>query len=55
MRSREFFCNACQQSFSKKPTATDFEEGGTVCPYCGSENVDEHLTTFYPINSREIA
>jgi putative FmdB family regulatory protein len=51
----EFFCNACEQSFSKTLTADEYEEGGTVCPVCGSEDVEQRLTAFYPINSKETA
>ncbi len=55
MNTREFFCNVCQQSFFKKLTAAEFEEGSVVCPYCESEDVEQRLTTFYPINPRETA
>jgi putative FmdB family regulatory protein len=55
MPTYEFFCNACEQPFSKTLTAEEFEEGGTVCPECGSEEVEQRLTAFYPINHKETA
>ena len=51
----EFFCNACEQPFSKILTADEYEEGGTVCPECGSENVEQRSTASYPINRKESA
>jgi putative FmdB family regulatory protein len=51
----EFFCNACEQPFSKILTAAEFEEGSTVCPACGSQDVEQRLTAFYPINRKESA
>lgn len=53
MDTREFFCNACEQPFSKKLTDAEFKEGGIVCPYCESSDVEQRLTTFYPVNSKE--
>ncbi len=51
----EFFCNACEHPFSRVLTAAEFEEGGTVCPYCDSEDVEQRLTRFYPVNPKETA
>jgi len=50
MRWHEFFCNACQRAFSKTLIAAEYEEGGTLCPNCGSEDIEERPTAFYPIN-----
>ena len=44
MPAYEFFCNACQQPFSKELTAEEYEERTVVCPYCESEDVDERKT-----------
>lgn len=55
MRSHEFFCNACQRFFSKTMIAQEYEEGGTVCPKCGSEDIEQRPTAFYPINYKESA
>jgi putative FmdB family regulatory protein len=51
----EFFCNACEQPFSKTLTREEYEEGGAVCPECGSEDVEQRPTAFYPLNQRESA
>lgn len=48
-------CNACQQSFSKIPIAGEYEEGRTVCPNFGGEEVEQRPTAFYPINRKESA
>jgi putative FmdB family regulatory protein len=55
MSRYEFFCNACQKPFSKMPIAEEYEEGRTICPNCGSEDVEQRPTAFYPINYRESA
>ncbi len=55
MRWHEFFCNACQQAFSKTLIAAEYEEGSTVCPNCGSEDIEERPMAFYPINYKESA
>ncbi len=55
MRRHEYFCHTCQTPFLKTLTPAEYEEGGIVCPYCGSEEVEEHRTVFYPISSREVA
>jgi putative FmdB family regulatory protein len=55
MLTYEFLCNACEQPFSKTLTAEEFEEGSTVCPECGSEEVEQRPTAFYPVNRKETA
>lgn len=39
MPQHEFFCNSCQQPFSKELTAEEYEEGNVICPYCEGEDV----------------
>lgn len=51
----EYFCHACKHTFSTAPTLADYEEGDVACPNCGSEEVEERLSAFYPISSREVA
>jgi putative FmdB family regulatory protein len=51
----EFFCHACEQSFSKMPIAEEYEEGRIVCPNCGSEEVEQRSSAFYRINQKESA
>ncbi len=55
MPRHEFFCKACEQHFHKTLTEEEFGEGGTVCPECGSEDVEQRDTAFYPINWKETA
>ena len=55
MPAYEFFCHACAQPFSKTLTPDEYEEGGTVCPVCGSEDVEQRSTAFYPTNRKETA
>ena len=51
----EFFCNACEQLFFKTLTSGEYEEGGIVCPECGSEDVEQHSTSFYVAKRKETA
>lgn len=51
----EFFCHACSKPFSKTLTLAEYEEGEVVCPECGSEEVEQRPTAFYPINHKETA
>ncbi len=44
----EFICKACDQPFYRTLTSEEYEEGGTVCPECGSEDVELRATAFYP-------
>ncbi len=55
MARYEFFCNACEQSFVRMPIVEEYQEGSVVCPHCGSENVEQRPTAFYPINYKESA
>ncbi len=56
MLAQVFYCNACEQPFCTSLTAAEVEAGATVlCPLCGSEDVKERETTFYPTDSRETA
>ncbi len=55
MQRYEFFCNACQQPFTKTLTADEYQEGGLACPNCGSEDVEHRPIAFYPIDHKETA
>ena len=50
-----FLCHACQQTFSKTLTAEEYEEAAVLCPHCGSNEVEQQLAAFYPINWKESA
>src|SRR5215472_10635043 len=45
----EFLCHACQKTFSKILALVDYEEGGIVCPHCGSHNVEQRGSAFSAI------
>ncbi len=36
-----FFCNTCEQPFSRNLTIEEFEEGPVACPHCGSEDIEQ--------------
>jgi putative FmdB family regulatory protein len=55
MPTYEFFCNACAKPFSKTLTLAEYEEGEVVCPECGSDNVEQRLSTGYAITSKKSA
>ena len=51
----EFFCHACKQLFSKALSPAEYEEGDVVCPFCGSEEVEQRVSAFYPVSFKESA
>ena len=51
----EFFCHACKRTFSKILTLVDYEEGGVVCPHCGSDKVEQRWSAFTAITSKKSA
>lgn len=55
MPEYEFFCHACSKPFSKILTLQEYEEGSVTCPSCGSEEVEQRLSSGYAITSRKSA
>ncbi len=55
MSQYEFFCKACEQPFHKTLTSEELEVARIVCPECGSDDVEQRDTAFYPINWKESA
>jgi len=51
----EFFCRACQKTFSRILALVDYEEGEMRCPHCGSANVEQRWSAFTPITSKKSA
>ena len=51
----EFYCNACKKAFTKILALVDYEEGGVVCPHCGSHKVEQSWSVFSVITSRKSA
>jgi putative FmdB family regulatory protein len=44
-----FHCRDCLKPFTKQLSFHDYEQGGLVCPICGSNKVEEQLSLFYPL------
>jgi RNA polymerase subunit RPABC4/transcription elongation factor Spt4 len=36
-------------------TLAEYEEGEVLCPYCGSDNVEQSWSAFYAITSQKSA
>jgi putative FmdB family regulatory protein len=51
----EYSCHSCKKTFSKAPTPSEYEEGDVVCPHCGSDDVEQRTSAFYPVSSKETA
>lgn len=51
----EFFCNDCKRLFSRMLSLFDGEEGGVLCPHCGSKNIDQCWLAFNAIASKRSA
>jgi putative FmdB family regulatory protein len=51
----EFFCNACEKTFSKILALVDYEEGQVCCPHCGSKNVEQRWSASSVITSKKSA
>ncbi len=49
----EFFCHACNKTFSKILALVDYEEGEVLCPQCGSKNVEQRWSAFSAITSKK--
>lgn len=55
MPSYLFRCHDCLKPFTKQLSLHDYDQGGVVCPSCGSNDVERQLSLFYPITSKKIA
>jgi len=53
MPDYQYFCHACQKTFSKVMTLAEHEEGEVLCPHCGSDNVEQSWSVFYPITPKK--
>jgi putative FmdB family regulatory protein len=51
----EFFCHNCKTFFAKILSLVDCEEGGVLCPHCGSKNVEQRWSAFSAITSKKSA
>jgi putative FmdB family regulatory protein len=50
----EFFCNACQKTFSKILTISEHEKE-IACPHCGSKSIEQRWSAFSAVTSKKSA
>ena len=55
MPTYEFFCHACSKPFSKMLTLKEYEEGTVACPRCGSDDVEQRLSSGYAVTYKKSA
>ena len=51
----EFYCHTCKKTFMRILTLADYEEGGVICPRCGSHKVEQRWSVFSAITSKKSA
>lgn len=51
----DYFCHVCKKLFSQPLSPSDYEEGDVVFPHCGSEEVEQRVSAFHPVSSKESA
>ena len=51
----EFFCKACQKTFSKVLTITGHDKEKIACPHCGGKNVEQRWSAFSVVTSKKSA
>jgi putative FmdB family regulatory protein len=51
----EFVCNACEKTFSKILTITEHDAWKTVCPHCGSHEVEQRWSAFSAVTAKKSA
>ena len=55
MPSYLFHCRDCLKPFTKQLSLQEYEEGGVLCPVCGSDDVEQQLSLFYAVTSKKSA
>jgi putative FmdB family regulatory protein len=55
MPTYEYLCKDCDTSFAKILTLAVHDKESIACPKCGSKNVRQEVTAFYPVTSRKSA
>ena len=53
LSSHLFHCRDCLKPFTKQLSFHDYEQDGLVCPICGSKEVEEQLSLFYPFTLKK--
>jgi putative FmdB family regulatory protein len=51
----EYLCTDCRILFERRLTLAAHDREAITCPKCGSNNIKQALTTFYPVTSRKSA
>jgi putative FmdB family regulatory protein len=51
----EFICNACKNTFEKVLSIVEHDDEKTVCPHCGSRDVEQRWSAFSAVTSRKSA
>ncbi len=49
----EYLCLACDKTFSKVLTLNEHEKEKIVCPYCGSEKVEQEPSAFFAVTGKK--
>src|SRR5438094_10593393 len=50
----DFFCHACQKTFSKILTIAEHGKEKIKCPHCGSNKVEQRWAEFYAVTSKKV-
>lgn len=48
-----FYCQACKKEFTQVLHISELEKGGTKCPHCGSEKVEQKVAAFSAVTSKK--
>jgi putative FmdB family regulatory protein len=51
----EYLCKDCHEAFTKTLTIAVHDKESITCPKCGSKNVRQEFTAFYPVTSKKSA
>ena len=51
----EYQCNDCHNLFENILTFAEHDGNAITCPKCGSKNVKQEFTAFYPVTSKKSA
>ena len=55
MPTYEYKCQDCHSSFETILTLAVHDREPVACPKCGSKNVQQGFTAFYPVTSKKSA
>lgn len=51
----DYYCRACDDTFSKLLSLDQHENEAVTCPECGSSNVEQKYSAFYAVTSKKSA